>query len=420
MSKVSLNNPNLESMLSQVLEANPIEEVAAEYLTLEVCSPGVSRACCKHGEKTPSLYFYSNTQKFHCYGCQTHGNVLDFVRWMDDSNWYDTLAKLCTRAGIDIPKGQLSEEDKANAALYDRTLEESRGYARALRRDAASKAFFADKGMTDDDLVTWRLGSHYGKPVYSILDERGRTCGFGFRKGADPKYYNSDGSAIFKKGNILYGLYQGLALVRQEKYLVLVEGYNDAIILQKHGVPAVALMGTAMTDNQVKLVKRYASTAILFLDGDEAGIGNTLRHAIRLVSSGLQARVINLAGRDPDDLARELKDQTGSFIKLHSQEAISYVLGHYTQVFQETVLNASLALMSEFATIEQELQDQAMTAYMRKKLEEILYAGPVNRNLSANAAQQGPLREDSGPCQQGSCTLHLQPDSGAASRRTAG
>jgi DNA primase len=166
------------------------------------------------------------------------------------------------------------------------------------------------------------------------MDEYGRTVGFSYRvDNSQGKYINSKTNDIFKKGSILYGLNYAKKEIRQHDFAVLVEGFNDAIALQKFGVPAVAVMGTAVTSEQMALLKKYTSNIILFLDGDTAGIESTVNNIKLLKAEGFEVDVLNIKGFYPDDVAYKHTENTLKFIlenkKLAFQFLINNVLDNY-------------------------------------------------------------------------------------------
>lgn len=338
MDNVTFSN----EFLQKVKEMNDIIDVASEYFDLKQVGD-LYRAKCKHkGDNTPSLTFFPDTQSFYCFGCHagkrnsnTNGSdVISFIQWVEEISWQEAVIFLANRVGLEIPTKELTEEDKQKLVLYELTLRENRKYWLNLMSNEKVKQYFYNRGIDDEDIAKWRLGADKDIPVYAIIDEYGRTISFAKRiDSEDAKYINSKNSPIFKKSNILYGLNFIKKDMRKLNFIVIVEGYNDAILLQKYGVPAAAIMSTTITENQIKLIKKYTNNVVLFLDGDTAGINNTISNIKQLKKEGLEVEVINVLGFDPDEVAIKHKDKLLDFILEHKQLAyqflINNVLGKY-------------------------------------------------------------------------------------------
>lgn len=325
-----------KEFIEEVKAANDIIEVASEYFKLQESGDNYI-AHCKHtgGDKTPSLTFFPETQSFYCFGCHAGGrndktngsDVIAFIEWVENIPWQDAVIYLARRKGIPLPAATLSKEEHAKQQLYDKILEENRKYWVQLQQDDTVRNWFYNRGIVDDDIAKWRLGSDNGVPVYAIIDEFGRTVGFSRRTdNGKQKYVNDPTSPIFKKGDILYGLNFVKRQIRQLKCIVIVEGYNDAILLQKYGVPACSIMGTSLTDGQIRLIKKYTNNVVLFLDGDDAGIQSTIEHIKALKREQIEVEVINVNGFDPDDIALKYKDKTLSFIVSNKRLAFEFLL----------------------------------------------------------------------------------------------
>jgi DNA primase len=347
--------------LNKVKEANDIIEVAADYFTLKKYGD-IYKTHCIHpgGDKTPSLAFFPNTQSFYCFSChagkrdgETNGSdVISFIQWMEDLTWPEAVEHLADRAGIDIPKQEMTQEEKDLQVFYEQALAENRSYWTNLetQNGAEVKGWFHGRGIEDEDIAKWRLGAgKYGSqkdlvPVYAIIDEKGRTASFSYRVAdEDGKYKNGQTTAIFKKGAILYGLNFIKRDIRQKEYLVLVEGYNDAIILQKYGVPAAAIMSTSISGGQIELIKKYAKKVILFLDGDAPGIESTLTNIKRLSAEGIEVEVLNIQGSDPDEVCLNYKDKMWDFILDNKRLAFHFM----TNSILDKYLDESMRLKKE-------------------------------------------------------------------------
>lgn len=356
-----------KEFIEEVKAANDIIEVASEYFKLQKSGDNYV-AHCKHtgGDKTPSLTFFPETQSFYCFGCHAGGrndktngsDVIAFIEWVENIPWQDAVIYLAKRKGIPLPATTLSKEERAKQQLYDKILEENRKYWVQLQQDDTVRNWFYNRGITDDDIAKWRLGSDNGVPVYAIIDEFGRTVGFSRRiDNGRQKYVNDPTSPIFKKGDILYGLNFVKRQIRQLKCIVIVEGYNDAILLQKYGVPACSIMGTSLTDGQIRLIKKYTNNVALFLDGDDAGVQSTIEHIKALKREQIEVEVINVNGFDPDDIALKHKDKTLSFIVSNKRLAFEFLLNRVIDKYFDNMIRLKKDILQQVEEILEYIED---------------------------------------------------------------
>jgi DNA primase len=314
------------------------------------------KACCPfHGEKTPSFCVIPDKQFYHCFGCGTHGTALDFLMNYDRLAFPEAVEDLAGRLGIEVPReGGDPGPREDHAEIHDLLARTARFYAEVLGRDARAQGYVAKRGLTPETvegfligfapnswnevlrrfggsdaklqalaaagLVIAREGSegrdgehHYDRfrdrLMFPIRDARGRTLAFGGRliEPGEPKYLNSPETAVFHKGNELYGLYE----VRQSrlplKRLLVVEGYMDVVRLHQAGIRyAVATLGTATTPEHLKRVFRLVSEVVFAFDGDRAGRGaawRALQNCLPEAREGREIRFLFLPeGEDPDSL----------------------------------------------------------------------------------------------------------------------
>ena len=368
--------------IDEVKAANDIVEVASEYFNLEP-SGLLFKSHCKHqgGDKTPSLTFFPDTQSFYCFGChagerngKTGGSdVISFIEWIEEISWQDAIIFLAKRKGIPLPEIELSKEDKMKKDLYDKVLEENRMYWGQLQSNQKTREWFYKRGIEDEDIAKWRLGCHNRDPVYAIIDEFNRTVAFSRRIGTQKnKYVNDSTSPIFKKGNILYGLNFIKKQIRQLDYVILVEGYNDAIMMQKYGVPACAIMGTSLTTSQVNLIKKYTNNVILFLDGDQAGIESTIEHIRNLKKEGFNVEVVNILGFDPDDVAIKYKEESLNFIISTKRMAFQFLINNILNKYFDNIIRLKKETLCQLEEILNYIDDEDEKTTYRTQLTKII------------------------------------------------
>ncbi len=400
------------SVIDEVKERLDIVEVISQYVPLKKSGRNYKGLCPFHSEKTPSFVVFPENQSWHCFGaCSTGGDVFSFIMKRENLDFGEALALLAARAGVELrPQAEAASADEqklerlrqlvAEAATYyhyllvrseeaaiARAYLEHRGFVRqtwenwqlgyALDSWDALKDRLLAKGYTPAELEEAGLiirredGSGYydrfrGRLMIPIRDVEGRTVGFGARvlredpARPQPKYINSPQTPIFDKGGLLYGLDMAKKAIREADMAVLVEGYMDVLMSHQVGVAnVVAGMGTALTEAQMRLLRRYSSNLTLALDPDVAGDHATMRgleaarQAMERVwqptvrPTGLvrqesrlkaQLRIAALPdGLDPDELARSDVARWRQVIT-EAQPIVDYYLA---RVGQEEDLNAA-------------------------------------------------------------------------------
>lgn len=339
----------------QVKSSIDIVKVVGEYVRLQKAgsSGRYTGLCPFHQEKTPSFGVNQNLQFYKCFGCDAKGDVINFIMQIDGLTFPEALKTLAERNGIPVPKrtefgdaeskmrATLVEMHATAAQVFQENLRSASGAeARAyLQRrgvsqemieifglgfsDPSGKALvrrFSDAGipgaqMEASGLVKKRETGGYfdafrGRLMFPIHDESGRVIAFGgrsMREQDQPKYLNSPETPIYRKSSILYNLHRARDGMRKLNRAVLVEGYMDVIGAFAAGVKeVVASCGTALTQQQVRNIRRHADTIVLNFDPDNAG-SNAAERAIQLLlDEGLHVRVLTLdGGLDPDEYAKE-------------------------------------------------------------------------------------------------------------------
>ncbi len=336
--------------LDELLHKNDIVSVVSEYVELKPKGRKLWACCPLHGEKTPSFSVSPDKQLFYCFGCHAGGTVIQFVMDMERLTFYEAVQMLANRANMELPNEINDREMQRQRAYKKRLIEANTEAARyysgcflnpAIGKDAQGYAarrglnaeivtrfgigyapdtwdsllkLLKGKGYSEKELVDAGLLVHNaerntvydafrGRLIFPILGVNGQVLGFGARVMGDekPKYINTGDTPVYNKRNNLYGLY----LHKNEKLddLIMVEGYMDVIGLYKAGVKnAVASLGTALTQQQARLLKRYVEKVYICYDGDAAGQNATVRGLDILKAEGLEVRVITIPdGLDPDE-----------------------------------------------------------------------------------------------------------------------
>ncbi len=329
-------------------------DLISGYVTLKRSGQNLFGLCPFHNEKTPSFSVNPEKQIFRCFGCDAGGNVFTFLMRHEGIAFPDAVKLLAQRAGITLDIEQHDTgEAKLNEALYhinefaatffQKNLWEQQGNEALtyIRKRGLSDQTIKDFGIgyapsgwdgliksaaatANDEASLLRAGLIIEKDgsnrrydrfrdrlMFPIHNLSGRVVAFGGRILEDvpsvPKYINSPESSVYEKSKVLYGLYQNRDEIRRLKRAVIVEGYMDFLSLVAGGIKnVVATSGTALTEEQARLIRRYTSKVTLMYDSDSAGAAATLRGADVLIGSGLEVAVVSLPeDHDPDSFMRQ-------------------------------------------------------------------------------------------------------------------
>ena len=342
-----------DELVEEIRTRNDIVDVISSYIRLTKKGSNYFGLCPFHSEKSPSFSVSPSKQIYYCFGCESGGNVIRFVQNYENYTFPEALKVLADRAGIELPEITYSEENKKQKDMKTRLLElnkeagkfyyyqlRNRGgevamkylTGRGLSQETIQKfglgyamsgqgllyRYLKDKGFEDEILKQSGIftfdekrgvtDKFWSRVIFPIMDANHRIIGFGGRTMGDgkPKYLNSPETAVFDKGRNLYGL--NLARTSRKKNFILCEGYMDVISLHQAGFnQAVASLGTALTEGQARLLKRYTEEVLLTYDNDDAGINAKLRAIPILRNAGLASKVIDLSPyKDPDEFIKNL------------------------------------------------------------------------------------------------------------------
>ena len=363
-----------EAFLDELIARNPIEDVVSQYVNLKRSGSNLFGLCPFHGEKTPSFSVSPDKGIYYCFGCHKGGSVINFEMEIEGLSYPDAVRALAKRAGLEVPEDEqyqsryrqqerlwaLHKEAArffhsrlyapigANALQYatGRGMPKSIltkfgiGYAPDSWTDLAD--YLRSKNYTDQELrdsglvtVSQKNGNLFDRfrdrLMFPIIDVRGNVIGFGGRimNSSDKsaaKYLNSPETLIFNKRKNLFAL--NLAKKSKLGYLILVEGYMDAIALHQYGFDcAVASLGTALTEDGANLLSRYTDQVVLIYDGDEAGQNATQRAIPILEKAGLQVKVLKMRdAKDPDEYLKKFGADRFRILLEESANRVEYQL----------------------------------------------------------------------------------------------
>lgn len=424
-----------QEMIDRVREATDIVDLISKYLLLKPSGKGYKGLCPFHQEKTPSFMVNPDRQFFHCFGCGAGGNVFNFLMRAEGLNFGEAVRELAKRSNISLPSAPDTGQERgererrrlleaaawaaerfrqaftqgetgaaAHAFLRGREVPPELadrfglGFAppgwdnllRAARRDGYSEELLEKAGL----VVSKRTGSEKydrfrNRLMFPIREAQGRTVAFGGRllEPGEPKYLNSPETEIFRKGDLLYGLDLARDAARKNGRLVLVEGYLDVIACHAAGVTeTVASLGTALTPQQARLLRRYAERVILVYDADAAGLEASFRAFEILESEGLGIRAVALAGaKDPDEYCRRFGADAFRTLLERAAGMVDFVLKtasdrHDTQTIEGkvAVVNAVAPTVARLRNLVERQEYTKMLAE-RLRLDEALVAEEVGR-----------------------------------------
>ncbi|WP_217077837.1 DNA primase [Clostridium baratii] len=360
-----------EETIERIKQENDIVDIISETVKLKRSGRNYMGLCPFHNEKSPSFSVSQDKQIYKCFGCGEAGNVLTFVMKNRNLNFIEACKVLAEKANIrlDLGNGEESKVVKKKELLYKVNVEAARYFFSNLQKDKNSKEYFTNRGIKE--ITIKRFGLGYAKDgwqnlrthlkrkgfndelmleaglvlksqkgtiydrfrnrvMFPVFNSKGNVIGFGGRVLDDskPKYLNSPETLVFQKGTNLYGLNFAIKHKNEERYFIIVEGYMDLISLHQYGITnVVASLGTALTTNQARLLKRYADKVIISYDADFAGQTATLRGLEILKEAGFDVRVLQIPqGKDPDEFVRS--NGRDAFLKLvnKAESLISYRL----------------------------------------------------------------------------------------------
>ncbi len=405
-----------ENIVDQVQTRSDIVEVVSRYIPLQKAGRNFKAPCPFHNEKTPSFVVSPDKQIYHCFGCGAGGNVFSFLMKYENLSFPEVVEMLAQKAGIQLPRfgprkeltslaiqlykvnelamqffeGCLASSREAHDYLVSRGISEEtqKKFRIGHSRDSwdGMLKFLSGKGIKGDVAEKAGLaiandkGGYYDRfrkrLIFPIFDLKDRALGFGGRvlDSSLPKYMNSPETYVYSKGRHLYGLNHARDSIKKAGYALVVEGYLDFIIPYQAGVRnIVATLGTALTIDQIKLLKRFANTVIMVYDPDEAGETASLRNMDLFISEGVNVYIAELPkGLDPDGYIR--KFGTEDFIKLTkaSKNLFDYKISRLSARFDMKSAHGKASIASEMLPTISRIENAVLRSNLVKKLAEKL------------------------------------------------
>ncbi len=340
-----------QETLDQIQERVDIVELVGTHLPLKRAGRNFRALCPFHHEKTPSFMVSPDKQIFHCFGCGEGGDVFRFVMKTERLDFLEAVRSLAEKTGIPLPRKEDFSAEKSSEImrLYEANEAAQSYYRQCLlgKVGEAARRYLAKRGLREKTWEAFQIG--YAPPgangflndaskkgfsentllraglilkgeggplrdrfrhrvIFPIKNVKGRVLGFGARilDQGEPKYLNSPETEIYTKGRELYGLAHSGKAIREKEVAILVEGYLDLITLFQEGIqPVVATLGTSLTRDQARLLKRYTRDIVVVFDPDQAGEAASLRGLDLFLEEDFSVKIVTLPGMDPDDFVRK-------------------------------------------------------------------------------------------------------------------
>lgn len=414
--------PLPESFLQELKARTDITDLVSSYVNLRRSGRNLVGLCPFHHEKTPSFNVYPDNGSFYCFGCGTGGDVITFVRKIENLDYIESVRFLAQRAGLQVPEEQV---DDSMSRLRTRILEINRESARFFHRVLLSEIgkpgldylirrglsmatirhfglgfsppgrfalsdHLKKMGYTDQELIQANVAFQsrsgrimdrfHSRVMFPIIDLRGNVVAFGGRILTDekPKYINTSDTPVYHKSSGLFAM--NFAKNNGGQQLILAEGYMDVISLHQAGFTnAMASLGTSLTVEQARLMARYAKEVVVCYDSDSAGQKAASRAIPMLRDAGLLVKVLTIPGnKDPDEYIRSHGDEGKAYFKRLLDECgndVEYRLARLKDSCNVETAEGRVAYLTEAAKL---------LATLDSQIEQEVYAGKLAEEMSVD------------------------------------
>ncbi|MDP4152642.1 MAG: DNA primase [Bacillota bacterium] len=408
-----------DSFLELLRSRCDIEDVISQYVTVKRRGRSLVGLCPFHSEKTPSFTVFPETQSYYCFGCGAGGDVITFIRNIENLDYLDAVRFLADKAGIEMPEE--NREDEGYKKLREQILNINRSAANFFYKQLLSKngvsalKYLRNRGLSDKTIKKFGLGyssdnwtsltdylsgegfdkelmkraglcaknqkgGYYdyfrNRVMFPIVDVRGSVIGFGGRVMDDsqPKYLNSPDTPVFKKSLNLFSLNNAKG---SGDTLILAEGYMDVISIYQAGFRnTVATLGTALTAEQARLISRYAKEVVISYDSDGAGRKASQRAITIFADTGIKVRVLSMSGaKDPDEFIKKFGADKFQMLINKSENHVEYRLSQLRAGFNLELPDDKVSYLKAAAEILADIQSS---------VERDVYAGKIAEELDVS------------------------------------
>ena len=390
-----------DDFLEQLRAACPMETIAGNYVNLIRRGRHYVCNCPFHSEKSPSCTIFPDTQSFYCFGCGAGGDVITWVRRMENLEFTDAVKQLAEKSGLQVPNDREADRraqlrtrifaiNRETANFYFRNLiagNDKRGLqyfvSRQLKPETIKKyglGYAPDswntltdhllkKGFTEEELLAANVAHRSGKGnlydafrgrvMFPIVDTRGAVIGFGGRvlDDSQPKYLNTAKTPVFDKGRNLFSL--NFAKDSSSTHMILAEGYMDVIAINQAGFSnVVATLGTAITPEQARKLTQYAKEMIIAYDSDGPGQQATQKAINRFSEVGMPSRILHMTGaKDPDEFIKKYGSERFRLLREQAGDAINFRLDRCENGLDTSTESGKVQLLKRVVSVLAEIQN---------------------------------------------------------------
>ena len=390
-----------DDFLEQLREACPMETIAGNYVNLIRRGRHYVCNCPFHSEKSPSCTIFPDTQSFYCFGCGAGGDVITWVRRMENLEFTDAVKQLAEKSGLQVPNDREADRraqlrtrifaiNRETTNFYFRNLvagNDKRGLqyfvSRQLKPETIKKyglGYAPDswntltdhllkKGFTEEELLAANVAHRSGKGnlydafrgrvMFPIVDTRGAVIGFGGRvlDDSQPKYLNTAKTPVFDKGRNLFSL--NFAKDSSSTHMILAEGYMDVIAINQAGFSnVVATLGTAITPEQARKLTQYAKEMIIAYDSDGPGQQATQKAINRFSEVGMPSRILHMTGaKDPDEFIKKYGSERFRLLLEQAGDAINFRLDRCENGLDTSTESGKVQLLKRVVSVLAEIQN---------------------------------------------------------------
>lgn len=382
-----------EGIIDKIRDSVDIVEIVSGYISLKRAGRNFKAACPFHREKTASFMVSPEKQIYHCFGCGEGGNVFNFVMKYERVEFPEAVRLLAQKAGIAIPTSSTRKESKSDTEYLLKVNEEAAAFYHATlikdNKASCARNYLKNRFLKDETLGKFKIGYAPGgwdnffkhaiskgidkavlekagliiagkdsfydrfrdRVIFPIFNIKGQVLGFGGRVLDEslPKYINSPETEVYIKGRNLYGLNFAIDETKKKDFIVIVEGYLDLISLYQAGFKnVVATLGTALTNEQIRLIKRFTNNVVVLFDADQAGELASLRGLDLLLEEDVNVDVAGLPiGYDPDRFVAQYGIESFVDYIKHAKDFFNYKLDVLLSMYDKSDIRQKAKIVSE-------------------------------------------------------------------------
>lgn len=395
--------------VERLLSSCDIEDIVSSYVVLKRAGRNIKGLCPFHSEKTPSMVVYPDSQSFYCFGCGAGGDIIAFIMRAENLEYPDAVRFLARKVGMTVPEDGDDKASKQRETVFNINRETALFFHKCLKSPVGEIGYdyFKERGLSDKTITAYGLGYapdtwnslcnflktkgysendlllanvaakrknggvydlFRNRVIFPIIDVKGKVIGFGGRVLDDskPKYLNSPDTPVFKKSKNLFSL--NFAKTEIKDSVILAEGYMDVIAISAAGFKnVVATLGTSLTEEQARLISKYAKEVLIAYDSDGPGQAATMR-AVNLFSEvGIKTRTLNIEGaKDPDEYIKKFGAKRFELLLQNAGDIVERRLSSLKAEFDLQTSEGKIAFLKRavnvLATVKNPLEREVYTA----------------------------------------------------------